>query len=207
MPEEKSYLALIRRGVEKTLPSGLVVRLRPVDAGMMLADEKSTLPDNLMRVVQAQLAGIQSGKDEKEVRQELIADVEDSSPQRILDFYRDMRLYGMAVAKFAVIYPHIVDAPNPDSDDEISLNEFPTDDLIAMGRIVGMPLHELESFRFEQGESVEPVSDSENDVPDAEPGSRPDDVAAPSDAGDLEGDALDGDISVRQRRKHVRDGV
>lgn len=166
----KDSWEIFYNGVEKELPSGLVVRLRPVDSGQLLTDK--SIPESLMRMVRQQLIGIQNFKDEDEVKQEtadeikrLENEIRDDANKRV-QLYADMRSFGEAVALNSFIHPKIVEhATKPG---EIQLNWIPTNDLIALGQWPGVPFKELESFRFKTFDDVESVQSSEGDLQDTE---------------------------------------
>lgn len=169
MPSENNFFKLLQQGVEKELPSGLIVRVRPIDSGQLLTDKR--IPDSLMRVVQKQLVGIQENKDQEEVAQqiesELKAEMKDNV-QTTIDLYEDIRLFGEAVAIHSVVYPKIVVELKEGQvleDNEMLLSWFPTDDLIAFGQLVGVPLKDLQSFRFRKNTDVESVQSSKSDLP------------------------------------------
>lgn len=215
--DNQEYLRIMRYGVEKELPSGLKVRLRPVDQGMLLNNKKN-LPDNLMYIVNKQIKGVKDGRDQKEVQDEVLGAINDvekkgleadpENVERISQWYADTRLFGQAVAYYMVIWPKIVDEPQ--NDDEINIEWFGTPDLIALGTLVGVPLQNLESFRFGENNSMAPVQPGEGDVSNAESGVSDESVSEESgsvqehtDSGD-ETSRANGSSKVRQRRDNVR---
>lgn len=164
------YLQAIRQGVEKTLPSGLVVRLRPIDMGMLLS---SDLPEPLMRIVQRHLTGETDSATptQQAMEDEALTLIQENGAIKTM---REMREFGSVIAQQCIVSPKIVE--NPQTDDQIALREIATGDLMALTQIVGMPLRELIPFRFEQTEDVEPVRAGESDVPVTEPDIQPEPV-------------------------------
>ena len=194
-----NYLTILQKGVEKTLPSGLVVRLRPVDTGLILSQK---FPENLMKIVNDAFIGIKEGKDEEELKQEQEENMKKIPVQEQTLWISDARKYGEIVARVALVHPRVVD--NPTKEDEISADWLSTDDLMAIGGIVGVPLAELESFPLGQTQNVESVQSGEDDLPDAEPSAEADDVVAEDAGGDVDDSGADGDVPVRPSRRHVR---
>lgn len=215
--DNQEYLRIMRYGVEKELPSGLKVRLRPVDQGMLLNNKKN-LPDNLMYIVNKQIKGVKDGRDQKEIQDEVLNAIDDiekkgleADPEKVeitAQWYADTRLFGQAAAYYMVIWPKIVDEPQ--DDDEIHIEWFSTPDLLALAQLVGVPLQALESFRFGQDNSMAPVQPGEGDVSNAESGI-PDEPVS-EESGIEEGDAdsgnqdrrANGSSKVRQRRNNLR---
>lgn len=151
-----NYMKLLREGVEKELPSGLVVRLRPIDAGMILTEKMS---EPLQRIVKAHLLGVRP----KELDDDGVLDESLTSVTKIYD---SARTFGEFIASKCIVYPRIVE--HPATIDEIALREIGTDDLLVLSQVIGVPLKELSSFRFQQTETVESVSDEQGTTPDTE---------------------------------------
>ena len=189
-----NFIQLMHEGIEKELPSGLVVRLRPVDAGQMLNSNR--IPENLMKVVQDSIRGVKEGKDEAETKAAIQEGLEESAKENLKDFndtvnfYQSIRKYGEAVALHSFIHPKIVD--DPQNENEIRLDWLPTDDCIALASWVGVPLSKLESFRFQTLADVEPVQSGETNLPDTEQGVRDESV---SEEPVFEGESTVGDTS------------
>lgn len=145
--EKKKPIDILRHGIEKELPSGLVVRIRPIDTGVLLTS--NMIPENLMAIVRKQIIGIEKGQDEIEVAQKISDDVKaevGNDAQKTLDFYNSARAYGEAVARVCIVYPKVVD--DPKNDDEMAASWLSTDDCFAFGALPGVPLKEMENFSF-----------------------------------------------------------
>lgn len=169
-------MMLLRKGVPMTLPSGLEVRVRPIDTGLLLSLE---LPPVLMQVLEESLLGISEGKTTEE-------SVSDQVSQAVTDFrrgvniYKSGRIYGGIIAGHCFVDPKVVEK-DPKDEHEITIAEMQTEDLLALAQIVNVPLAELSTFRFGQGENVESVAAGESGVPDTESGAESDGVGGAPD--------------------------
>lgn len=188
----ENYVTMLRKGVPLALPSGLEVRVKPIDTGMLLSLE---LPPTLMAILEESLTGINPNEN---LEQQLGENVEKQVSEALGNFRRGLhyfevgRAYGGIIAQHCFVMPRVVQGRDPVDESEILIDEISTEDLMALAQIVNVPLMELADFRFGQGEDVESVAASEADVPVTESGDEPEGV---------------GDSTDRKRTKRVVDDV
>lgn len=123
------------QGVEVTLPSGNVVRLRPVSIQAFL--KLPNIPDTLTPVIHDMIAPKEATK---------VQTVED-----VINFHRVLD----ALCAYAFVSPRIVEAP--ESDDEISMGDVDTADKLAVLGLLDKTARQLESFRPQQADALESV--------------------------------------------------
>ncbi len=134
--------AEIRRaaeGVPVELPSGHRVRIRSVDAGMLLT--LGYVPDTLYAFLEAQLAATFSGR---AITAETIRE-----QMTYIEFLKKDRALAEAFASAALVYPRVArDKRREDLDeDEILVTDLSYDDLVAIRDAVQLPAKALEKFR------------------------------------------------------------
>lgn len=155
-----AYVQALINGVEKTLPSGLTVFLRPLDATILLRRE---LPKPIMQVV-LKMIGADVPQTPEEDRAETRTIIQQNGTMQTLI---DLRIYGELIATECFVSPKIV-TELTGNDNEILATWLPTDDCMALTRIVGLPLQRLIDFQFGQDAAVEPVRAVQSDNTDAE---------------------------------------
>lgn len=132
-------------GVEITLPSGHVARIRPVSMRAFL--NLPTIPDTLTPIVRKAVFGDSADKLNPEDNEKL---------HDVLDH----------LCRYAFVSPRIVD--DPQADDEIGIEDLDTTDKWAVYAMLDKAAHEMRSFRFEQARAVESVPESAVGREDAE---------------------------------------
>lgn len=141
-------------GIEIQLPSGKVVRLRPVSMSTMLLD--GSIPD-LLSPLAAKTIWI--GDKSLEAEDEL-------SFEKIKDVAPEMLKLHNIITKEGLVYPRVVD--DPQEDDEISLKDIDDGDKAAVFAYVTQGVYALEFFRDQQSADVESVPNGENVQSEAE---------------------------------------
>lgn len=171
------YVKALQQGVEKELPSGMVVRLRPVDSSILLGQD---LPKPLMQIVEKHMGVARSAATAAaDAQSEEAAALEIVRENGAVQTMLDMRAFGAVVARSCFVYPKVVE--NPSGDNEISADWMSTEDLIAITKIIGMPLVHLIPFRFIEDKSLEPVRPVEVSLSATEPGAEPERMGDESD--------------------------
>jgi len=169
----RQFIDLMQNGLEKELPSGLKVRLRPVDSGQILSSKR--IPENLLVTVHRMMEDVKGGVDETEAALNAVRENTDGEFSKQANLYVDMRAYGEAVALHCFIEPRIVE--DPKNENEIRLDWLPTEDCIELGNWVGVAFKQLESFRFKTKAELESLQSGKTNLPDAESGLRNESVS------------------------------
>lgn len=141
-----------------TLPSGNVVRLRPVDMSVMMLEGR--IPDLLSPLAAKSLfLGIEEDD---------MLNLEDAEAfEKVKEIAPDMlKLYNI-VTKAAFLEPRIVE--NPEGDDEISIEDVDAADKAAVFAYTSQGAAALKFFRDQQNADVEPTHDGAGIRPEAEP--------------------------------------
>lgn len=143
----RDWRTLREEGWLQSLPSGNVVRLRPVDLPTMLAHGK--IPDLLTPIVGEMIFG----KADKPLEEK---------PEQAIELVELMTL----VCTAAFLEPRIVD--NPEADDEIHIEDVDFEDRGYVYTLVTQPTRVLYSFRRQQERDVDDLPDDETDAPATE---------------------------------------
>jgi hypothetical protein len=140
-------------GIVVTLPSGLRVRLRPVDLITLVMD--GHVPDRLTPVVADMIYEPGAGTDEYD------------AVERALHVRREQMPVINAVCKAAFLEPRIVD--DPATENGITLDSLPVTDRIRAAGMVMSGVDHLRKFRDQPAPTVAPAPDGEPVEPEAEP--------------------------------------
>lgn len=131
------------------LPSGNAARIRPVALDVLLRN--GDIPDLLTPFV-AQM--VYQGVNTDELDKLL-------SPEKLTEQSTEMLKLIDAVVMAAFVEPRIV--PDPQADDEISIEDVELADRGTVFSLAVLPANELRKFLTRQAASVEPVQDGDGD--------------------------------------------
>lgn len=154
-----------RLGWEFALPSGNVVTLRPLDVAQMLK-KRSTLPGDLMKVIEKIFNGEDVPKTEEEANEEAARELAGVSR---MDLLTQDRLYCEAITSLMWVIPKV----GPETDLEkgvIALDDIPVDDMRFTRNLAFKTVTELRFLADKQASGVELVFDQQGDEPSAESG-------------------------------------
>ena len=119
-----------REGVNVTLPSGFIARIRNVQLTALMVAIKQ-LPNNLSSIVYANIYGDAKGIEKRPLE----------------DLLSGMIKLQDTVCIQAFVEPRVVD--NPEKDDEISLEDIPPGDKVFLLALLQQSAQELARFRHE----------------------------------------------------------
>lgn len=143
----KEWRKLREEGLVIELPSGNVVRLRPVQLDMLLL--LGRIPDALTQVVEDMIFGRPNSL--------LNEDSQTIEDLRLLVEFYD------AICKSSFVSPRIVDKPQ--ADDEINIEDVSLEDRRFVAELVNKPASELARFHPNRGqENVVASMDDQQDV-------------------------------------------
>lgn len=141
---------LQEQGVEVTLPSGNIARVRNVPMARLLVEVKSRNElDRLTPILAEQLGTSKSGGVLK--------------PEQVVGTAGDYYAFVDMVVRMAMVEPRVVD--DPVKDDEIAITDMEQEDKYALVELLEMPARELEPFRQRLARYVATLAD-EPDVPE-----------------------------------------
>jgi hypothetical protein len=148
----KTWRKLREEGVLIRLPSGNWASLRSISPEVIV--KLGRIPDILTPVIAEELSG------KGTLREKL------GNPQTLADLQANIE-FVETVAEFAFVNPRIV--ADPQSDDEISIEDLSWDDKVFCVSLLGVPAQALERFRDEQARGVESLDTEQVNEPAAQP--------------------------------------
>lgn len=155
----KQYMDYMAAGAEVTLPSGLVVHVKPVNSDLLL---RGKYPDALMEVIRKNLLGSNTGKSAEEVGKDL------DEQGKLMETYDATIEWLHLVARNAIISPKLVEqADYTGADDEIPMDALARDDFYWLGGLLDVPLSRLFSVCKQQNDAMERLFNGESNPSDA----------------------------------------
>lgn len=140
-PREEGYIM--------ELPSGKVVRIRPINMATLLKLGK--VPQGLVAVAIKVIMG---------------EDTELPAPQSLEDVQTYLKYYD-AICESCLVYPKVV--AQPTKDDEITLEDISSQDKVWLAGWLNRPAAELQSFCEKQASNVDSVDSKSTLTPAPEP--------------------------------------
>lgn len=166
------YLKRMAEGEWLTLPSGLEVRVRPVDSAVLL---QGKYPSELMAIVRQHIAG------RTQTEQEILDALSESD--QTLQLFESSRQWGEVLAKEVVLEPKLVDG-DPENESQMSVQLISTSDLGFLSSLINLPLARLHPFCLKQNARMELVFAGKDDADDALGGNGAEGDGAAVDGGD-----------------------
>lgn len=140
------YLKKLAEGQEIILPSGLEVRIKPVDSAVLL---NGSFPAEITALVKQYMT---FRTDENAAER---------TPDEQIESFHSNRAFGELIAKNVVVYPKLVDKVGK-GDDEFPVAAVETGDLVFLQGLINLPLAKLAIFCRKQNALMERVFSGED---------------------------------------------